>query len=128
MYHSARTLNILKEAKKELIARGRVNGTLISNSGCVCALGAVGVVVAGEEGLREQQYDVFKAENGGMPAVAALADAVVDRYPGIPMDDYTTVETIYRFNDDYVQGDDQPVLDLFDKAIGYLEHALTVSE
>lgn len=107
-------VDVLKKAKQELISRGRTAGVLIDDTGCVCALGAVGVVVVGEEPMRDADYRAFEFEGEAAHVVAALADATGYQVR-------SAVGAVFCFNDNHKPGNDQPILDLFDKAIAAQE-------
>lgn len=106
---------ILKEAKS-LIANESdwFQGSLIANSGCMCALGAIAIasgLCADKNELLEisTQADTESIYTGLRynPAVNKLADAIGKHR-------FNSVETVYRFNDD---SSHSQVMEMFDKAI-----------
>lgn len=108
----------LTEAKTLLIEKGWTTGDLITSNGCMCALGAIGAAVVGEQKLREREYDLFNVESESFSEealeVALVVAAEVDEEFRL-FEEEDSYDPVWRFNDR--RDSQQATLDLFDRVI-----------
>ena len=113
----------LTDAKNLLIEKGRTHTELVHpDTGCLCALGAIGVAVVGKDELVEKGYKLFESwsflrNEEILEAVEAVAQEL--EKAGLNVEAFDEVAPfchVYRYNDNR-STTDEDVLAVFDRAI-----------